>query len=248
MSSLTPTLRPLGCWKTIFRTSRLTRTAQRHLTTTSTSTSSPHGTAPPQSSYRSRTSPSSSLTTSPSLLRKFSSHPSPTLSDPPLSPALKKKIKTYPPPPAAPKFPLEHLTQTQITTLDPTGSRTQLFSPGNPEAAKVGDILLVRFKSGDPFAGVLLNIRKRGVETGILLRGQLTRVGCEMWAKIYSPNVVGIEVVQRREKRARRARLYYMRKPKHDVGSVQNLVTQYQRQRAKLRSGSTAGGTGGPKK
>ena len=32
-----------------------------------------------------------------------------------------------------------------------------------------------------------------------------------MWYKIYSPNVEGIEVVQRRVKRARRARLYYMR-------------------------------------
>lgn len=32
-----------------------------------------------------------------------------------------------------------------------------------------------------------------------------------MWFKIYSPNVEGVEVVQRRAKRARRARLYYMR-------------------------------------
>lgn len=32
-----------------------------------------------------------------------------------------------------------------------------------------------------------------------------------MWVKIYSPNVKSIEVVKRAEKRARRARLYYMR-------------------------------------
>ena len=75
----------------------------------------------------------------------------------------------------------------------------------------MGDILLVRLKNGDPFAGVCLNIRRRGIDTGVLLRGQLTRVGVEMWYKVYSPNVEGIEVVQRREKRARRARLYYMR-------------------------------------
>ncbi len=36
-------------------------------------------------------------------------------------------------------------------------------------------------------------------------------MGVEMWFKIYSPNVDGVEVVQRREKRARRARLYYLR-------------------------------------
>lgn len=62
-----------------------------------------------------------------------------------------------------------------------------------------------------------------------------------MWYKIYSPLVEGIEVVQRRVKRARRARLYYMRLPKHDVGSVQNVVTQYIRQRQVLRSGGEAG-------
>lgn len=35
--------------------------------------------------------------------------------------------------------------------------------------------------------------------------------GVELWVKIYSPNVRGIEVVQRALKRARRARLFYMR-------------------------------------
>lgn len=56
-----------------------------------------------------------------------------------------------------------------------------------------------------------MNIRRRGVDTSILLRAQMTRIGTEMWVKVYSPTVVGIEVVQRAEKRARRARLYYMR-------------------------------------
>ena len=35
--------------------------------------------------------------------------------------------------------------------------------------------------------------------------------GVEMWVKIYSPNVQAIEVVKRAEKKAKRARLYYMR-------------------------------------
>ncbi|KAF2455511.1 hypothetical protein BDY21DRAFT_349543 [Lineolata rhizophorae] len=48
-----------------------------------------------------------------------------------------------------------------------------------------------------------------------------------MWYKVYSPNVEAIEVVQRRPKRARRARLYYMRKTKHDMGSVENIVKNY---------------------
>ncbi|EKG19033.1 Ribosomal protein L19 [Macrophomina phaseolina MS6] len=154
-------------------------------------------------------------------------------------------IKTYPPPPTATakcKDAIGAVTASQLSVLDPTGARAHLFSRANKEAARVGDILLVRQKNGDPFAGVCLNIRRRGVDTAILLRNQLTRVGVEMWYKVFSPNVEGIEVVQRREKRARRARLYYMRKPKHDLGSVENIVRQYQRQRAMLRSGGGARG------
>lgn len=49
------------------------------------------------------------------------------------------------------------------------------------------------------------------MDTGVLLRNKLLMVGVEMWVKIYSPTVMAIEVVKRAEKRARRAKLYYMR-------------------------------------
>lgn len=75
------------------------------------------------------------------------------------------------------------------------------------------------------------------MDTAILLRSALTRVGVEMWYKIYSPNVEGVEVVRRKERRARRARLTFMRKPKHDLGSVQKIVTQYQKSRGGARVG-----------
>ncbi|QDS68669.1 hypothetical protein FKW77_002107 [Venturia effusa] len=150
-----------------------------------------------------------------------------------------KDIPIFPPLPstwAKCKDPVGAVTDSQIKLLDPTGVRTRLFAKTNSEAAKVGDILLVRLKNGEPFSGVCLNIRRRGVDTGILLRNQLTRVGVEMWYKIYSPNITGIEIVQKREKKARRARLYYLRKPKHDMGSVEGIVRQYLRQRAQLGS------------
>ena len=64
--------------------------------------------------------------------------------------------------------------------------------------------------------------------------------------KLYNPNVVGVDLVQRARKRVRRARLYYLRKGDKDVGSVQNVVAAYVRQRALLRSGAVrkAGGGG----
>lgn len=130
---------------------------------------------------------------------------------------------------------MDLLAQKEVSALDPTGSKQKLFAKDNAEAAQVGDILQVRRRNGEPFAGVLLNIRRRGVETAFLLRNELTRVGVEMWFKLYNPLVESVDIVQRAAKRARRAKLYYMRQAKHDRGSVQGIVDQYVRQRAILR-------------
>lgn len=127
---------------------------------------------------------------------------------------MRRKIKIYPPPPSActtTKDPIGNITTEQLAVLDPTGERASLFDRKNPDGIKVGDVLRVIFKNGDPFSGVCLNIRARGVDTSFLLRNQLTKVGCEMWIKVHSPNVKGVEVVQKTPKRKRRARLYYMR-------------------------------------
>ena len=148
-----------------------------------------------------------------------------------------RQLRVYPSPPSARnRCPdaVGAVSRAQVATLDPTGSRTRLFDKANPDSAHVGDVLLVRTRAGDAFAGVLLNVRRRGVDTAVLLRGQMTRVGVEMWFKVYSPLVEGIEVVQRREKRARRERLYYMRLKKHDRGSVENVVQGYLRKKAAL--------------
>jgi ribosomal protein L19 len=147
------------------------------------------------------------------------------------------KIRVYPPPRSTKKIcpdPVLKVNQDQIVMLDPTGVRARLFSEDNPDRVRPGDILHVRIKNENPVSGVCLSIRQRHhpVDSSILLRNQLTRIGVEMWIKIYSPNVEGIEIVQRKEKRARRARLYYMRLPKHDVGSVENTVRAYLRQKA----------------
>ncbi|KAH8805914.1 mitochondrial ribosomal protein-like protein [Xylogone sp. PMI_703] len=208
MATMATTLRPLSYWRSILRRAQQHNGGMRSLTT-----------------YH-HSKPASMI-------------PLPIASQGPASHE-NRKIKTYPPPPSAAalcKEPIKAFEDEQISHLDPTGARKELFSKSNPECAKVGDILLVRLKTGDPFAGVCINIRRRGVDTAILLRNELTRVGVEMWYKIYSPNIDGIEIVQRREKRARRARLTYMRKPKHDMRSVQGIVLQYQRAQAALRGG-----------
>ncbi|CAZ85225.1 unnamed protein product [Tuber melanosporum] len=151
----------------------------------------------------------------------------------------RRRIKIYPPPPRPPTTdPISALTAAQIKALDPDGSRTELFSRRNPQAIRPGDIVYVRRKNGEPFSGVLLNIRRRGVDTSILLRDQLTKLGVEMWLKIYSPIIDSINLVQRKEKMARRAKLYYMRKPKHDFGPVRGIVSDWVRRSYAAKKGS----------
>ncbi|EHA50777.1 hypothetical protein MCOR27_011659 [Pyricularia oryzae] len=133
--------------------------------------------------------------------------------------------------------PLAAFHQKQIKDMDPRGARTRLFDRANREGIKVGDVLMVTTRrSVEPFSGVCLSIRRAGIDTAILLRTALTKIGVEMWFKIYSRNVVGIDVVQRRPKRARRARLTYMRQPKHDRGNVDAAVTAWRKSRNILGS------------
>ncbi|TQS33817.1 hypothetical protein Golomagni_05826 [Golovinomyces magnicellulatus] len=138
--------------------------------------------------------------------------------------------------------PMPVLRQAQITTLDPSGARTRLFARDQADSAKPGDVLMVTTKQGEPFSGVLLQLRRRGVDTAILLRGQMMKTSVETWFKVYSPTVTGIDIIWRRPKRARRARLTYMRKARHDMGSVDQLVNAWKKERFALRSKSKTGG------
>lgn len=126
-----------------------------------------------------------------------------------------KPVKVYPPPPStrkACKDPVAQVTQSQLAVLDPKGERKALFDyRRNARSIKPGDIVRVTFKNGDPFNGVVLSIKLRGIDTSFLLRNELSRTGVEMSVKVFNPNVSSVEIVQRAERKPRRARLYYMR-------------------------------------
>jgi ribosomal protein L19 len=111
----------------------------------------------------------------------------------------------------------------------------------NPDAARPGDILLTTFTTGEPFSGIIMAVKGQGPHKSVLMRNHLTRIGTEMSIKIHSPLVRSMEIVQRGTKKRRRARLYYLRKPKHDVGSVQKIVDQYLRERAALSGRKAVG-------
>jgi large subunit ribosomal protein L19 len=103
------------------------------------------------------------------------------------------------------------VSEREISRQDPTGTRTWLFSRNNPEGMRVRDIVLVRQRSGDPFAGVVVRKLYRRQNSAFMLRNTLMGVGVEREFMLYSPNVTGIEIVQRAPKRPRQHRIYYMR-------------------------------------
>ncbi|TDZ24136.1 54S ribosomal protein subunit img1 [Colletotrichum orbiculare MAFF 240422] len=212
--------RPVGCLKTALRQTRQQRQLVRSMATAA------EPPAPP---------PAAAASTSASLSKPsmFSPSHKPTFA---VYPALPSVRHTH-------KNPMPEFDAKQRAQLDPTGARTRLFDPARPDAAKVGDVLMVTTKSGEPFSGVCMSIRRRGVDTAILLRSHLMKLGVEMWYKIYSPTVVGIDIVWRRPKRARRARLTYLRKPKHDMGNVDHLVYAWKKERygSRIRDKSQIG-------
>jgi large subunit ribosomal protein L19 len=106
---------------------------------------------------------------------------------------------------------LKAVASAEFEKLDPTGTRRRLFEKHSAEAIQVRDIIMVRTKTEDPFAGVVLRIQRKQHDSSVLLRNTITGVGVEKEFKIFSPNVTGIEVVQRRTKVPKQTRLFYMR-------------------------------------
>jgi ribosomal protein L19 len=99
----------------------------------------------------------------------------------------------------------------EIARVDPTGARTWLFSRANPEGMRVRDIVLVRQRTGEPFAGVVLRKCYNRLNSSFMLRNTLLGVGVEREFKLYSPGVAGIEIVQRAARKPKQKRIYYMR-------------------------------------
>ncbi|CAG8087893.1 unnamed protein product [Penicillium nalgiovense] len=155
----------------------------------------------------------------------------------------REPLKIYPAPPSARKAckdPVGAVTESQLAVLDPTGERKAMFDyRRNPRSVKTGDIVRVTFKNGDPFNGIVMSIKLRGIETSFLMRNELTRVAVEMSVKVFSPNVNSVEIVQRSEKKRRRARLYFLRDKKHDRRSVENIVASYVRQKKAFLGGGS---------
>jgi len=94
-----------------------------------------------------------------------------------------------------------------------------LFSRRHPDRLLPGSILTVTLAHAPTtFSGVLLSIRRRGLDTSFLLRNVIQRTGVEMQFFVNSPHVQDIKVVRKagggggkEGRRMRRAKLFYLR-------------------------------------
>ncbi|KAK0646405.1 translation protein SH3-like domain-containing protein [Cercophora newfieldiana] len=244
--------RPLGCLKTALRQSRQQNAlvCRSMATATATSQSAP-GLArlPDHNFYQLKDSKTKKLRSA------FAVYQTPMVkTEPDPKKVVKRLPRNAPRVPAEklpgflipPPDPMPMLHATQIARMDPTGARTALLAKTR-QGARPGDILMVTHRrGGEPFSGVCMSIRRAGIDSAVLLRTHLNKVGVEMWYKVYNKNVAGIEIVKRARKRARRARLTYLRQPKHDMGSVSEIVAQWKKTRKIMstRGGGQKGGKG----
>lgn len=129
---------------------------------------------------------------------------------------------------------LKDVQLTQIQVLDPTGERTLLFSKKSPNAVRPGDILQVETYNALPnksnvsvFSGYLIAIHRRGIDTSFRLRNHIMRTGVEIQFSLYSPAIKSIKILLKKGiGKTRRAKLYYLRQPRHNPGAVENLIKQ----------------------
>ncbi|KAG5654470.1 hypothetical protein H0H81_001969 [Sphagnurus paluster] len=145
-----------------------------------------------------------------------------------MSTAVRTKTPTYPfsktalipPPPflTAPKQLrqgkglMEYLNKS-LATPEKQEMFRNLFSRQSRNQIMPGSIVQVTLEHApSTFTGVLMGIRRRGLDTSILLRNVIQRTGVEMQFHVNSPHVKDIKVLQKPPGgRMRRAKLFYLR-------------------------------------
>ncbi|KAF8322205.1 hypothetical protein DL93DRAFT_2106052 [Clavulina sp. PMI_390] len=110
---------------------------------------------------------------------------------------------------------------THLRETLPTSTTKQILdnyvNPESPTSLTPGSVVSVTYEGGS-FAGVLISLRRKGVDTSFTLRNVIQRTGVEMRFTVGSPMIKDIRVISRAGgngprdgKRTRRAKLFYLR-------------------------------------
>lgn len=110
---------------------------------------------------------------------------------------------------------IEHVRQSLIPPEKREWVKT-LFARNHPERLLPGSIVsITQTHAPTSFTGVLIALRRKGLDSSIIVRNVVQRVGVEIQVFLGSPHLKEIKVLQRADgksgsKRARRAKLYYL--------------------------------------
>ncbi|WVQ94741.1 ribosomal protein L19 [Kwoniella sp. CBS 9459] len=125
---------------------------------------------------------------------------------------------------------------THLTSHAPKSQYADLFSRRHPDRIKTGSVITVQQytdatrKSVSPFSGVLMGIKRGGVDTSFRLRNIVNKTGVEMSFKINSPLIKEIKVVKRAEGRTgavrdlRRSKVNYLRERPSLMTSIAGAI------------------------
>ncbi|WRT65662.1 ribosomal protein L19 [Kwoniella shivajii] len=112
---------------------------------------------------------------------------------------------------------------THLNSQAPKSQYIELFSRRHPDRLKAGSVITViqytdpTKKSVSPFSGVLMGIKRGGVDTSFRLRNVVNKIGVEMSFKLNSPLIKEIKIVKKAQGRTggvrdlRRAKVNYLR-------------------------------------
>ena len=146
-------------------------------------------------------------------------------------------VPVYPPIPGPPTTGIIELVEKKtMKSIDPKGNRAVLFDRSSKQCLPIGSVLEVETWDNYPekdtfqsFAGHMIAVRRRGIDTAFRLRTVISRVGVEQVFRLYAPNIKTIRVIHRgavRGKRYKKAKLYWTREPgtRNTLGAVDNVV------------------------
>lgn len=126
---------------------------------------------------------------------------------------------------------MQHLHKT-LPTPEKQELLATLFSHNHPSAIRPGSVLRVTMEHAPTsFAGVMLAVRRRGVDTSFVLRNIVQGTGVEMQFFVNSPHLKNVEVIRdhtgkRKGRRVRRAKLYYLRDAPDKMTAFASGVTE----------------------
>jgi len=111
---------------------------------------------------------------------------------------------------------MEHLHKT-LPTPEKQELLATLFSHNHPDKIRPGSVLRVTMEHAPTsFSGVMLAVRRRGIDTSFVLRNVIQGTGVEMQFFVNSPHLKKVQVIRdhtgkRGGRSVRRAKLYYLR-------------------------------------